>query len=254
MKTPASLFLVLFLTAFLSGTYAQIGNIVVFAPKGEKFTLYFGSNMKNHEPASRVEADNPGGPSFKVKIVLADPSEKEISKLVFNKPHSTMYFKVEKNGKGVFTIESVSSEWTDESVSKDNGAPPTPAEHPSPEQKGTNPEKPATDESAKAAKATGCNNPMSEPDFNAELVSISARPFEPMQLSAAKKTAEAHCLTVSQVVRVIYIFDSESSRLSFAKFAYDFTSDRNSYGEVKDALHSEKSKNELDKFLASKTK
>ena len=95
---------------------------------------------------------------------------------------------------------------------------------------------------------------MSEPDFNGQLVGISARPFEPMQLSAAKKMAETHCLMVSQVKMVIYVFNSESSRLSFAKYAYDHTYDRDNYSEVKDALHSEKSKTELDRYISEKSK
>ena len=73
-------------------------------------------------------------------------------------------------------------------------------------------------------------------------------------LKTAKKMAETHCLRVSQVVLVIHVFDSESSRLSFAKFAYDHTYDRDNYADVNDALHSQKSKNDLDKYVAGKTK
>ena len=66
--------------------------------------------------------------------------------------------------------------------------------------------------------------------------------------------AETHCLHVSQVKLVINVFDSESSRLSFAKFAYDYTYDRDNFAEVKDELHSQKSRDDLDKFIAGKAK
>jgi hypothetical protein len=114
--------------------------------------------------------------------------------------------------------------------------------------------KPETDTGAKVkdTKSAGCENPMPEPDFIASLAGVSAHPFEGSQLSAAKKMAETHCLRVSQVKEVIYIFNMESSRLSFAKFAYDFTYDKEDYSSVKDALHSEKSKTELEKFISSK--
>jgi hypothetical protein len=75
-----------------------------------------------------------------------------------------------------------------------------------------------------------------------------------MQLSAAKKMAETHCLKASHVVLVIAVFDSESSRLSFAKFAYDHTYDQDNYTDVRDALHSQSSKNDLDRYLSGKTK
>jgi hypothetical protein len=254
MRTFPRIFFIVILASFYFNTHAQTGNIIVFSPKGDKFTLFIGSNIKNNEPANRVEADNPGGPTFKLKVVFPDPAIKEISKLIFNKPHATMFYKVEKNGKGAYTLESVSSEWTENSnVQGKSETPSAPADTPPPPQKETNQEKPAGD-ATKTPNSAGCKNPMSEPDFNAELVGISARPFEPMQLSAAKKMAETHCLMVSQVKRVIYIFDSESSRLSFAKFAFDYTYDSVNYQEVDDALHSEKSKIELDKFVSGKMK
>jgi hypothetical protein len=255
MKTRTRLILVLFLAGFVTGIYAQVGNVVVFAPKGEKFTLYIGSKLQNQEPAARVEADNPGGPNFKLKVSFPDPSIKEISKLVFNKPHETMYYKVGKNQKGVYVLESTSSEWMDETMTKQQDNTPPPAVEPSkPEKQESKPGEAVNNDPANSSKTKGCVNPLSEPDFNAQLVGISARPFEPMQLSAAKKMAETHCLMTSQVIRIIYIFDNESSRLSFAKFAYDFTYDRDNYEDVKEALHSEKSKTELGKYIAGKTK
>jgi hypothetical protein len=229
---------------------AQTGNIVVFAPKGEKFTLFIGNTIQNHDPASRVEADNPGGPTFKVKVVFPDPSIRELSKLVFNKPSGTMFFKVEKNAKGTFALESTSSEWMDKSAATEPENPPSPppvaADQAQKESKSS--------ETVKKKDAKGCDNPIADSDFTGQLIDISARPFEPMQLSAAKKMAETHCLRVSQVKLVMNVFDSESSRLSFAKFAWDYTYDRDSYAEVNDELHSQKSRDDLDRFIAGKSK
>jgi hypothetical protein len=225
---------------------AQYGNIVVFAPKGEKFSLFISGSQKNDEPAARVEADNPGGPSFKIRIVFPDPSVKEINKLTFNKPNGTMFFKVFKNAKGAFVLESTTSEWMDDTnLAEVDKSSPSHSETPPPA---------AKKEAPSTAKAGGCDTPMSDPDFTGQLIDISARPFEPMQLSAAKKMAETHCLRVSHVVLVIAVFDSESSRLSFAKFAYDHTYDRENYSDVKDALHSQSSRNDLDRYISGKAK
>ena len=246
MKT----YLILLLTIFVTGSFAQ-SNVVVFAPKGEKFTLFIGKTLQNPEPAARVEADNPGGPTFKLRIVFPDPSVKEVSKLVFNKPGGTMFYKLEKNQKDVFGLESTTSEWKDKTDLTEVGNTPPTAQS---EKKEVKAEEPVKNEPAKSSTAKGCDNPISESDFNGEVVGISARPFEPMQLSAAKKMAETHCLLVSQVKIVIYIFDSESSRIAFAKVAYDHTYDREKYSEVKDALHTEKSKNDLDRYISEKSK
>ena len=255
MKITVRISLVIFIGFLCLNTMAQVGNIIVFAPKGEKFTLFIGSTMHNNEPAARVEADNPGGPSFKLRIVFPDPSIKEITKLTFNKPHSTMYYMVTKNPKGVYVLESTTSEWMEEkSGSVKEDAPPPPAPETSAGKKGNKSEQTSQNEPAKSTKSKGCDNPISDPDFTARLIDVSARPFEPLQLSAAKQMAETHCLRVSQVILVINIFDSESSRISFAKFAYDHTYDQENYADVKDALHSQSSKNDLDRYIAGKTK
>ena len=249
MQTHMRFFLLFLLAGLGYSTFAQL-TVIVFAPKGEKFTLYISGVSQNSEPASRVEANNPGGPTFKIKVTFADASMPEISKTVFNKPGSTMYYKIGANPKGAFVLESTTSEWMDDGVVKEKVTPtPPPAENKSKteKEKGKN-------EPDKSPNSKGCDNPMSEADFNAQLVGISARPFDPIKLSAAKKMAETHCLLVSQVKMVMYVFDSESSRLSFAKYAYDFTYNRGEYSEVNDALHSEKSKNDLTRYISERKK
>ena len=159
-----------------------------------------------------------------------------------------MYYKVDKNAKGAYVIESTGSEWLDKGVAVEE---PAPAPPPAGTKSKTENDK-GTAEPAKTTSKKGCDNPMSDPDFNASLVGISTGPFEPIKLSNAKKTAEKHCLRVSQVILVMYVFDSESSRLSFAKFAYDYTYNPDEYSEVKDALHSQKSKDDLDRYIAGK--
>jgi hypothetical protein len=246
MKTHLRLFVVLLFAGFGSGAFAQF-NVVVFAPRGEKFTLYINGSEQNTEPAYRAEGDNPGGPTFKLRVFFADPAIREINKTVFNKPGSTMYYKVTKNAKGAYILESTGSEWIDEDVIKEGSTPAPPEGNKAKSGKDKEKIEPVSKTGIK-----GCDNPMSEPDFNAQLVGISAAPFEPIKLSNAKKLAEQHCLLVSQVILVIYVFDNESSRLNFAKFAFDHTYNPDDYAEVKNALHSQKSKDDLDRFIAGK--
>jgi hypothetical protein len=226
--------------------------VIVFSPKGEKFTLYVNGGRQNSEPENRVETANPGGPTFKIRVAFMNSSIPDLNKTIFNKPGSTIYYKIDKNQKGVYILESTSMEWMDDENVKEpenKTEPAVPAE-----KKATTGKGPGDSEPDKNIKQKGCDNPMSENDFNANLVGISARPFDPMKLSAAKKLAETNCLLASQVRTVMYVFDSESSRLSFAKFAYDHTWDPGNYSEVADALHSDRSKDDLDKYIAGKKK
>lgn len=61
MNIHAKLLLVLILATIAMDMAAQSSKLIVFAPKGEKFTLYVGGVRQNNEPASRVETEKPGG-------------------------------------------------------------------------------------------------------------------------------------------------------------------------------------------------
>lgn len=248
MKTQFRIILVLLLSFIYLGSFAQFSRIIVFAPKGEKFTLFINGSNKNSAPESRVEADVPGGPTFKILVTFSEPSIKEISKLVFNKANYTFYYKIDRNPKGAYILEATSQEWSDVAVTKKETPPPPPPDEQKPASSGET----AKPEHQKTAGENGCSNPMEEPAFLASLVSVSTPPFDPMKLSAAKKLATEHCLTTYQVKEVIYVFDNESTRLSFAKFAYDHTWDVKNYSDVVEALHSSRSKQDLENFINSK--
>jgi len=245
MKAKYSFSLAIILSFIHFGAIAQYSKIIVFAPKGEKFTLYLSGSIQNSKPESRVEADVPGGPTFKIMIMFSDPSNKEISKLVFNKVNTTFYYKVDKNPKGAYYLEATSTEWSDVKEAASEVAPP-----PAALSKTTGTKETAKTEAAASGK--GCAHPMEESDFIASLVSVSAPPFDPPKLSAAKNLANAHCLTTTQVKEVMYVFDGESTRLSFAKYAYDHTWDIQNYSDVAEALHSSKSKKDLEDYINSK--
>lgn len=222
---------------------AQWATLVVFSPKGEKFTLYFNGEKQNTEPATRIQVDEIKGPTCKVRLVFEAPGVPDLSKTIFNKVSSTMYYAIVRNSRNAFILQSSSSEWSDEPEGKGK-------------QQSTPPPPPGKTEKQEVEKVStgkkGCSKPMAEADFIASLVSVSSPPFDPPKLSAAKKLAAEHCLTTTQVREVIHVFDNESTRLSFAKFAYDHTWDIENYFDVSDALHSEKSRDDLERFINSK--
>ncbi len=233
MKPMRSILLILLMTV-TAGSFAQFGTLVMFAPKGEKFTLYLSGGKQNDVPAARVECDRPGGPSFKVRVVFDDTSIPEINKSVFNKMGSIQYCKVGQNAKGVYVLETTSSEWSDVEA---EAKPASPA---------------AKSEPSAPAKGKICSNPMNEVDFNVALAAVSSQPFEGSKLSSAKKMVNSHCLLCSQVKQTMYLFDLESSRLSLAKYAYDFVYDPENFSEVSEELHSQKSKDDLNRYISGK--
>ena len=248
MKTIRIL-LSIFLALFIAGKASSQLSIVIFSENGEKFTAYLNNSPRNDKPASRVETDRPGGPSFKIRILFEQSSIPEISKTIFNTPGSDLYYVVRKGGNGKFVLEKTSSEYVhhnDNAAASAAGAGGTTARK---EEKSKTGE--AKSESKPAGgSGKGCSNAMSEPDFIASREMISNAPFDGPKLTQAKNLADKHCLTATQIVEVIYIFSGESSRLNFAKYAYRHCWDPGNYNRVKDVLHSS-SQGDLQRYIDS---
>ncbi len=242
MKSAVSIILTAFFALNSMVVLAQFGDVVVFAPKGEKFFLSVNGNQINTESSPRIETSNPGGPSFRIRISFPDPAIKEVSKTVFNKPNRTLYFKLGRNSRGVFSIEPETREYSEGGIAVEDTK--TTVIHPEPDM-----DNPVEKSSRKPGK---CDSPMSEVAFVAALEGVTSPPFEPSRLAAAKKMAEKNCLTSEQVSRVIESFNMESPRLSFAKFAYRHTYDRENYSVVRESLRSEKSRADLDRHISTK--
>jgi len=229
---------------FAGKANAQL-SIVIFSEKGEKFTAYVGDSPRNDKPASRVEANRPGGPTFKVRILFEDSSIPELSKTIFNSPGSDLFYVIKKSDKGKLVLEKTSSEYVHNEV---NTA--TSADNAVAKAEKTTAETSAIEATPPGGNGKGCSNPMEEPSFIASREMISNAPFDGPKLSQAKSLADKNCLTSSQIISVIYIFSGESSRLNFAKYAYKHCWDPSEYGRVKDVLRSS-SQADLQKYIDS---
>jgi Domain of unknown function (DUF4476) len=223
---------------------SQGTSLTVFSEKGENFTVLVDGDQKNSKPADHVKIEGLYGPSFKVRIVFKDVSIHETSKTIFNSPSAELFYALRPGKKGVYTLEKTSSDYihTQEAVKE---IPPSSSTQK--ENKQTN----AKNETQAKTSGGGCINPMTEGDFQASTVAISSAPFDGIKLSQAKKVVESHCLYCRQIVELMYILSSESSRLSLAKTAYKHCYDVEDYSQVKDALNSTRSKNELDTYIQS---
>jgi hypothetical protein len=99
-----------------------------------------------------------------------------------------------------------------------------------------------------------CENewPMWKADYAIAKKNISEAKDEKLKMAAAKALAAANCLSCEQVIEITGLLTLEESRLSFAKFAYNHTIDIKNYAKVARVLVSNKSKEELNKFMKEK--
>jgi hypothetical protein len=223
--------------------YSQGTTLTIFSEKGENFTVFVNNEQKNSKPGDHVEVSGLFGPSFKVRIVFQDVSIREITKTIFNSPSAELYYVVRPGKKGDYILDKTSSDYVHSHEAVKEAAASAGAAQ---ETKHAAKEEPTAKKSG-----NGCSNPMEEGDFQASTVAISNAPFDGIKLSQAKKVVDAHCLYCRQIVELMYILSSESSRLSLAKEAYHHCYDPDNYGQVKDVLNSSHSKDELDRYISA---
>jgi hypothetical protein len=98
----------------------------------------------------------------------------------------------------------------------------------------------------------GCSRPMDASSFGSAKGSISSKGFDETKLSTAKQAVKANCMSVAQIKEVMGLFGFEESKLDFAKYAYEFCTDKNNYFMVGDAFSFSSSTDELNEFIESK--
>ena len=98
----------------------------------------------------------------------------------------------------------------------------------------------------------GCPVPLNPSEFNDVKNTIRSKDFEETKLTISKQIIMNNCLTSSQVREVLGLFNFETTRLDFAKYAYERTYDIGNYYKVNDAFEFESSVDELNKFISSK--
>jgi len=88
--------------------------------------------------------------------------------------------------------------------------------------------------------------------YHDAVVSISAKSNDDAKLTIAKQVADNYCLTASQIKVIMEQFNTDKTRVDFAKFAYLKCDNRNDYHIVNDTFKSETSIQELDKYIQTK--
>ena len=78
---------------------------------------------------------------------------------------------------------------------------------------------------------------------------IDEESFSSSKMQVAKQATRNRLMSSSQVVQIARLFSFESDRLEFAKYAYNFTYDKNNYYLVNSVFSFSSSKNELNQYV-----
>ncbi len=85
--------------------------------------------------------------------------------------------------------------------------------------------------------------------FSMMIQQISSQPFEDNRLQVAQQVVMSNRVTSAQVTDIMRLFSFESSRLQFAKFAYSYVIDPNSFFMVNNAFTFSSSVDDLHRFI-----
>jgi hypothetical protein len=95
---------------------------------------------------------------------------------------------------------------------------------------------------------------MSYKEFEALKARIRQNTFDKKRVETAKTLTKQSVLTSNQIVEIVQLITSDNNRLDFAKFAYDYVSDRENYEIVVETMAFDASKKELQRYLDANKK
>lgn len=274
--------LLFFMLCFLGKGIAQNAstmNVIVFSENGERFWLVVNGVRQNNQATQNVKVNELKGLSWRFKVVFENENIEELNKTIYavEGPSREVTFGIGKNRKGEYRFKYYgdvpldnNTENTDqETITYHEDELPTnnptfdlrigrdgvrvtvnPRERndPNPNDRRTTTQQPTTT----SRHSSPCNVAMSGREFGEATQSILNKDFEDDRMIVAKQIVRTRCLSASQVLEMAKIFDFEASRLDFAKFAYDYTTDPQNYYLVNDAFDFSESIRMLDEYVQSK--
>lgn len=96
---------------------------------------------------------------------------------------------------------------------------------------------------------TACSAPMNAGSFAKMKQSVESKPFSDTKMSTAKVATKNACLSVNQVKEICRLFNMDEDKLTYAKYAYDYCTDKANYYQVSEVFSFSSSTDELNKYL-----
>lgn len=89
-------------------------------------------------------------------------------------------------------------------------------------------------------------------DFDKAVASIKAQSFEENKMTVAKQVLKGNYLNCAQIKTIMKLFSFETTKLDFAKLAYDKCVEKNNYYLINDAFGFSSSVDDLNEFIEGK--
>ena len=83
---------------------------------------------------------------------------------------------------------------------------------------------------------------------------VKQNTFDKGKLDSAKSILRENTLTANQISEIARLFNYDSNRLEFGKYAFDFAYDKENYAAVVDAMAFEVNKKELQRYIENRRK
>ena len=99
---------------------------------------------------------------------------------------------------------------------------------------------------------SGCAKSMTPTSFETAKKNVEDKGFDETRLSTAKTIIKANCMTSAQIKEMCDVFGFEETKLAFAKYAYDYCTDQESYYLVNETFGFSSSTDDLNKYIESK--
>lgn len=267
------------------GMSAQSSNLVVFSDMNEPFTVLLNGNRVNQMPQQNIKSTSMQPGQYQLRIVFNNPSVPQLLANFELQPNRELTYGVVRGNNGrrelafinEFTLgyNPIPTTQQFSYVYQGNGNVPadipvvipadvpviTPVPVPVPVTTTTIVQETLVvvhDHPPVVAPAgpmpgyngpVGCQQVMEAAAFEQAKRSIESKSFSSSKMTLAKQVTRSNCLFTSQVRDIMDLFDYETDRLNFAKFAYDFTYDQGNYFKVNDAFDFESSIRSLEDFL-----
>lgn len=101
---------------------------------------------------------------------------------------------------------------------------------------------------------SGCKNrmPMNSRDFSSAFETVKNLGFDETRLKTAKQIISDNCMNTNQISQICGVFGFESSKLDFAKFAFEFCVEPKNYFKINNVFGFSSSVDELNNYIQNR--
>ncbi|MFI5203684.1 MAG: DUF4476 domain-containing protein, partial [Flavobacteriales bacterium] len=100
--------------------------------------------------------------------------------------------------------------------------------------------------------STACYYPASDADFTKMKTSVESKTYQDVMMSTAKQATKNNCLNTTQIGEIMKLFMMDEDKLAYAKYAYDYCTEKQNYYQLADVLTYSATQEEFNSWLEKK--